>query len=269
MSDIHSPLRYAGGKYYARKLILNLLPAHTAYLEPFAGGASIFFAKSKAKVNHLNDKDGDVMRVFRVIRDTPDALIAFLADLPRPTRDSHAFYKNSFVPNTEIEQAGRWYYLNRISFSGIMKMQNCFWGYGDRNSMPPQHWSRVIRSTSEKLQGVFLTHDDFEIVIDAAEDGTLLFIDPPYFNADQSKFYPVSFNREAHERLVNVLHRNADRLAFLLTYDDCEAIRQMYGWANRIESNEWNYCISGPRPKGKEVFIRNYELPSERYLRFS
>ena len=44
MNGINSPFRYAGGKFYARKLILELLPQHDDYIEPFAGGASIFFA---------------------------------------------------------------------------------------------------------------------------------------------------------------------------------------------------------------------------------
>ena len=55
MSDksMNSPFRYAGGKFYARQLILERLPIHDFYCEPFAGGGSIFFAKSKAKVSLL------------------------------------------------------------------------------------------------------------------------------------------------------------------------------------------------------------------------
>ena len=44
---INSPFRYAGGKFYARNLILEHIPPHSDYIEPFAGGASIFFAKSR------------------------------------------------------------------------------------------------------------------------------------------------------------------------------------------------------------------------------
>ena len=41
----NSPFRYPGGKFYARRLILDELPPHTFYCEPFAGGASVFFVK--------------------------------------------------------------------------------------------------------------------------------------------------------------------------------------------------------------------------------
>jgi DNA adenine methylase len=47
LAEINSPFRYAGGKFYARKLILEQLPPHDAYIEPFAGGGSIFLQNPK------------------------------------------------------------------------------------------------------------------------------------------------------------------------------------------------------------------------------
>ena len=75
---INSPFRYAGGKFYARKLILAHMPRHTAYIEPFAGGGSIFFAKPKVDFNQLNDIDRELVNVYLTIRDNPDELIYFL-----------------------------------------------------------------------------------------------------------------------------------------------------------------------------------------------
>ena len=274
MSSIHSPFRYPGGKYYARRLILDRLPAHSAYYEPFAGGGSIFFAKAEADRNQLNDLDADLIDAYIAIRDSPERLIEFLATTQPPSRESHEFYKN-FIPQSAIEKTGRWYYLNRISYSGIMKMQNCFWGYGDKKSMAPKNWPKAIRAASAKLQSVDITNLDFASVIDQAEDGSLLFVDPPYYNADQDKFYTVAFTQDCHVRLCDVLRRNAERLSFLVTYDDCDVIRTMYDWVANLEANEWTYCLSrsddqktktdrkGKRTKGKELFIRNYKLVSD------
>ena len=61
--------------------------------------------------------------------------------------------------------------------------------------MQPKNWARNILRTSEKLQNVVLTSLDFEEVIDNAPDGSLLFVDPPYFNADQDKFYQHFFDK--------------------------------------------------------------------------
>ena len=186
----NSPFRYPSGKFYARRLILDMLPEHDGYCEPFAGGASIFFAKEKAQTSILND----------------------------------------------LERAFRWYYLNRTSYSGIMRPENCYWGYGDKYSMRPENWPPHLRTVSNKLQGVELTAVDFEGVIDGLPDGYFMFIDPPYFNADQQKFYNCVFSLDHHKRLAACLERNAERLRFLLTYDDHADVRRMYRWASAMST---------------------------------
>lgn len=98
-------------------------------------------------------------------------------------------------------------------------------GYGDKYSMRPENWGRSLIKTSAKLQGVEFTNLDFEDVIDNAPDGAFLFVDPPYFNADQDKFYTFSFKKEDHYRLEQCLLRNKGRLSFLITYDNSPEIR--------------------------------------------
>lgn len=272
MPAINSPFRYPGGKFYARKLILEHIPFHSVYIEPFAGGGSIFFAKEKVATNWLNDIDEELVNTYVHIRDSVEELIKFLDGLPA-SKELHHFYKNVFQPSNNLERAGRWYYLNRTSYSGIMNMQNCYWGYGDKYSMRPENWPRHLRRCSKKLQHVQISCRDFEAIIRDAPDGAFLFIDPPYFNADQDKFYTYSFTREDHDKLCNVLKENQNRIKFLITYDNSDAIRELYSWATGIYDKEWNYTINrtddqkkngsgsmvkGTRYKGKEVFIVNY-----------
>ena len=117
---------------------------------------------------------------------------------------------------------------------------------------------------------------DFEEVIDQLPGGSFLFIDPPYFDADQAKFYNCTFDETDHQRLAACLERNADRLMFLLTYDDHISVRWLYNWASHLSTQEWNYTISRTddqrngkkkedgfksfRNKGLELFIRNYDI---------
>jgi len=291
-NSINSPFRYAGGKFYARKLILSHIPFHTQYIEPFAGGGSVFFAKEKVDFNHLNDIDHELINVYNVIRDNPIDLISFLkkrnTNLSRipielvndieigeclpAKKELHKFFKNDYVPFDNIEEAGRWYYLNRTSYSGIMNFQNMYWGYGDKFSMQPKNWPQNILKTSQKLQNVILTSLDFEAVIDNAENNSFLFIDPPYFSADQDKFYSHSFSIEDHYRLERCIRRNSDRLLIFLTYDNNPIIRELYNWMPEVHDKEWNYCIQrtddqknktdkkGERYKGKEIFVLNYNI---------
>lgn len=287
---INSPFRYAGGKFYARKLILEHIPAHQVYVEPFVGGGSIFFAKPKVETNILNDADKELINVYKVIKKNPRKLIKFLqvqrnesripneliAGLsegdPLPAKkELHSFFKNEYLARTNIERAGRWYYLNRTSYSGIMNHQNMYFGYGDKFSMQPKNWPKNILRTSEKLQDTIIENKDFEKIIDESPDNSFLFIDPPYFNAAQDKFYTHSFSKKDHLRLHDCIRRNNTRLKIFITYDNTEEIRELYQWLPYMYDKEWNYCIQrtddqknksdkkGERYKGKELFILNYE----------
>ncbi|WP_017304163.1 DNA adenine methylase [Spirulina subsalsa] len=273
---MHSPFRYPGGKFYARKLILEHIPEHENYVEPFAGGASIFFAKDKVKYNWLNDIDEELINCFLMIRDYPEELIEKLQG-EKATKERHYFYKHDYSAQNDLERATRWYYLNRTSYSGIMKAESCYWGYGEKYSMRPENWGRNILRTSEKLQGVKLTHLDFEKVFENLPKNTFLFVDPPYFSARQDNFYTHFFCQEDHIRLCQTLKKYSDQVRFLLTYDNVPEIRGLYQWTDNIYDREWNYTIGrtddqkkitraksrlennkGSRYKGKEVFITNY-----------
>lgn len=274
MTSINSPFRYPGGKFYARKLILEHIPNHKCYIEPLCGGASIFFAKEKVSRNILNDFDEELINCLIHIRDQPENIADFLEGIPA-SKEIHKYYKNEFTPKNNLERASRWYYLNRTSYSGIMNLKNCYWGYGDKYSMRPENWRRHLLKTSKKLQDVEILNEDFETIINNAPDNSFLFIDPPYFNRDQDKFYTHSFTRDDHIRLMNVLKKNSERFNFLLTYDNDEELKNMYSWTSNIMDKEWNYTIyrtddqtkngdaqskkhNGKRYKGKEIFILNY-----------
>ncbi len=273
MSVINSPFRYAGGKFYARKLILEHIPHHSYYAEPFVGGGSIFFAKDRIQHNVLNDVDPALVNCYIQIRDNVESLITKLEGIPA-SKEIHHFYKNEYQPSNDLEKAFRWYYLNRTSYSGIMNMQNCYWGYGDKYSMRPENWPIHLRRCSEKLQGVEITCLDFEDTIKSVPDNSFLFIDPPYYNADQDKFYTHSFSKVDHQRLSALLKERSSQIKFLLTYDNTQEVRELYSWANQILEKEWNYTINrtddqtkrtsikGKRYMGKEIFILNYDQVS-------
>ncbi len=272
--ELKSPFRYPGGKFYARSLILEHVPEHDCYVEPMCGGASIFFAKEKAKISILNDADPELVNCLIHIRDYPKKIADFLEGIPA-SKEKHHFFKNEFKPKNGLERAARWFYLNRTSYSGIMNMKNCFWGYGDKYSMRPENWRRHLLATSVKLQGVFIFNKDFQEIVESAPLGAFIFLDPPYFNRDQDKFYAFSFSKEDHRRLMEVLKKRAKEVKFLLTYDDHPEIREMYSWADSLLAKEWNYMIyrtddqtkegngkdkkhNGKRYKGQELFVLNY-----------
>lgn len=274
--SINSPFRWAGGKFYARKIIESYIPRHDFYVEPFLGGGSVFFHKAKVE-SWLNDLDKDLINCYKTIKNNVVELIEYL-DGEQATKERHHFYKNEFKPQNALERAARYYYLNRTSYSGIMKEVNCYWGYGDKYSMRPENWGRQLSKNHKKLQGAKLTSLDFEEIFDnlPKDRKIFLFLDPPYYNADQNKFYRESFTLHDHERLSERLRGLSSEVSFLLTYDNSPEVRDLYSWANQVNEHEWNYVIArtddqktnkklkdghfAPRDKGKEIFIFNYDL---------
>ena len=59
------PIPYIGGKNRLAAQIITLFPEHTTYVEPFAGGAQVFFRKEPSKVEVLNDLDYEIVNFYR------------------------------------------------------------------------------------------------------------------------------------------------------------------------------------------------------------
>src|SRR3979409_1418103 len=83
------PLSYIGGKNRLATKIISLLPEHTTYVEPFAGGAQVFFHKPPSPVEVLNDLDGEIVNFFRVCQWHHEELIRLL----RSTLASRRLYE--------------------------------------------------------------------------------------------------------------------------------------------------------------------------------
>lgn len=66
---------WIGGKRRLAKYILPLFPEHTCYVEPFCGGAALFFLKKPGKVEVINDINGDLMNLYRVVKHHPDEFL--------------------------------------------------------------------------------------------------------------------------------------------------------------------------------------------------
>jgi len=67
-----TPLSYYGGKQQLAGRILDMIPEHKIYCEPFCGGAAIFFSKKPSRVEIINDTNGEIVNFYEVLkRDFP------------------------------------------------------------------------------------------------------------------------------------------------------------------------------------------------------
>lgn len=260
---VKSPFRYAGGKFYALKHILPFIECvpHDEYREPFVGGGSIFFAKKKARYNWINDLELELIKVYQTFADK--ALALEVIDKLKhevATKERHAEVKEW---NTKklIEEVYKTYYLNRTSYCGIINAPA--WGYKEGKSSPPQNWGNFILGVNPKLKDVKITSWDFSELIDAPKIGNtvLIYLDPPYFKADQKRAYTKPFGLNDHIRLAEQLKQTSN--LFCLSYDDVEEVRDLYSWAY-IHERKWLYNTANikgePRNLGSELVITNYKI---------
>lgn len=213
------PLRYHGGKWRAAPKIIEHFPPHMTYVEPFGGGASVLLRKKRSKNEIYNDLDGDIVNVFKVLRDPSSSkkLLKLLALTPF-SRDEMTL---GWVPADDpIEQARRCLVRSQMGFgsAGATKSRTGFRGldvYEGSYSAPAKQWSelpRHLHAIINRLQGVVLENTDALKIIDQADiESTLFYIDPPYMPETRSsiyggmKYYRHEMNYEDHVQLLERL----------------------------------------------------------------
>jgi len=253
--------RYPGGKAKAIKFIKPFWESvtHTEYREPFVGGGSVFISKDNVKRNWINDLDRDLISFFKTIKsiEQREILIKELLKIKVNRQTYDHFYKSN--PVTSIDKAIRFYFLNRCSFSGITKW-NAFIGDSRWNIYKNQD---NIRKIGEKLRSCKITSIDFRKVIEEqSKNEVFLFLDPPYAESRQVAAYSKPFTTDDHERLADALTKT--NYKFLLTYDNCDYIRDLYKKFNLFDRS-WTYSVANsrvhhnPREAGNELFITNYD----------
>lgn len=260
---VKSPFRYAGGKFYALKHILPYIDCvpHDEYREPFIGGGSVFFAKKKAKINWINDLETELINVYRALTND-DIIQQIIKRLSTEIATRERFEEiKKWEPQSFIDEVYRTYYLNRTAYCGIINKPA--WGFKEKKSSPPSNWGKFLSEVYPKLEGVEITNLDFSEVIASPKQGdsVLLYLDPPYFKADQKRAYTKPFKLEDHIRLAEQLQNT--NYYFCLSYDDVDEIRDLYCWA-KIHEKSWLYNTANKkgeaRKKGAELIITNYEV---------
>jgi len=254
-------LRYPGSKFNASKYIepfwRNI--SHTEYREPFLGSGAIFFKKPKSKFSYLNDLDKELINSFEVVSEpsSRSKLINKLHNI-NPSKTYFNSLKQS-TPVSNVDRAFKYFVINRMAYSGIMKLPN--WGFHPTKSVQPSKWPARLIDSGKKLESnVSISSLHFSEIINKPSKNTVwMFIDPPYYKADQKRAYNHYFTAADHLLLNQNLQHTPHK--FCLTYDDCPEIRELYSWAN-IHVVEWMYHTANSkvatRKKGKELIITNY-----------
>lgn len=180
---MRTPLTYYGGKQKLAARIAALLPPHVCYLEPFAGGAAVLFAKAPAERETLNDLDQTVMRFWRAVREQPEALAAAVTLTPYGRTEWEVSRDEAL--DEDVEAARRLLVNIDQSFSRSRKSWSPPSMLRDRRGRwQPGSWAnlpaKIVRA-AERLQGVCLENTDaLEIIPRWDLPGAAIYCDPPY-----------------------------------------------------------------------------------------
>jgi len=263
---LNSPFKWVGGKSRLRKHIIELLPTHTCYVEPFAGAAWVLFGKPPSDVEIINDIDEDLINFFRVVKHRPEELIkSFEWELV-----SRAEFNRlaSLEPTSlsEIERAHRFYYLIMAGWGGELnypRFQSSITdgGHGNRLIGALETLSKRLSPVHERLHTVIIECLTWKDCVDRYDrDGTVMYIDPPY-PANKVNYAHNMRTWEDHEQLAERLRETAC-LWILSTYDTPEmhALFSDYQITRLSSASGMNTSKKGKtRVSNREILVTNYD----------
>lgn len=227
-------LKWAGGKRWLIHNYAELLPAtYNRYIEPFLGGGSVFF-HLRPKNALLGDANPDVIAAYEGLKTNWQFLKRSLQYHQRVHSDKHYYKVRDAVPCDLLQQASRMIYLNRTCFNGIYRVN-----LSGKFNVPRGSKNKVLfedddfEGTSKLLKNANIRLADFELLINEANKGDLIFADPPYTVRHNIngfiKYNEKLFSWNDQERLAKALIRAKQRGAIIVsTNANHVSIRELY-----------------------------------------
>ena len=255
---------YYGGKYEMSKKLIPLISPHERYFEVFAGGLSMFFRKSKAKWNVLNDKDNNIVNLYMSVILEKEKLVKNLFWLPKSRELFLNFRGEIRDESNKIQipdplQAAKYFYCIRYSFNKLIHTP--FSMNKDMN----KDWDDELSYSRRALGGATIENLDFFEIVDKynPRKGDFWYLDPPYFVAtEKGTYYKHGFSMEDHKRLREAVQKIHDGGAnFMISYDHRDEVAELYKDFD-VRTLNWKYTGATDEArlkKRKEYVIINYK----------
>lgn len=251
---------WMGGKRRLADRLFPLFPKHSCYVEPFAGGAALFFLRpAPAEVEVLNDVNGDLINLYRVVQ---NHLEEFVRQFKWALSSRQVFkWLQDTRPETltDIQRAARFFYLQHLAFGGKVSGQN----FGTATTAPPGlNLLRLEESLSAahlRLANTYIEHTSWQDCVKRYDRShTFFYMDPPYWQTDG---YGVDFGFEQYEQMAKLM-RNLQGKA-IVSLNDHPDIRKCFD-GYHIESTDIRYTVGGGAgSEAKEVLIFSWDIQAE------
>lgn len=239
MTDLaYAPLKpafpYYGGKTRLAQRIVDLMPPHRLYVEPYAGSAAVLLAKPPSKHEVLNDLDGNVVAFFRALRDHPDELCRALTLTPY-ARAEYVAADLSAPGLTDVERARRFVVRSSQSINAAGAAGSPGWALSTtRNQSRAGTFAGAVDrlpQLAERLRRVYIEQVDAVAIIGrhGRRADAVIYADPPYLASTRTALGAATYRLDAHD----VEHHRTllDALA------DCEATVILSGYDSPLYGN--------------------------------
>lgn len=282
---------WVGGK---RSLLHQILPRfpkrYGKYIEVFGGAAAVLFAKPITNHEVYNDFQDNLVNLFLVIKEKPLSFLNELGIFPIISRTEFELLKEfasgDLKPyaslNNEIELAeiilepldyktiknilstrSKLRDVHRaVNYYKLIKTSYAAGGStfgGVPVTISSLKIKRDILSASDRIKKVIIENKDFEELIRQYDrDDSFFYCDPPYYQTE--RIYDADFGKDDHNRLFNVLSNIKGK--FLLSYNDCEYIRELYKNYVMVPVTRLNNIGQryNPGSNFEELLIANYDI---------
>ncbi len=268
-------LKWVGGKRQLLGTLTPLLPQRIiTYCEPFVGGGALLF-HLQPNTAYVNDINGDLIRVYNVIKSDVESLIAALQEYKN---EADFFYavrdwdrdKEKYSSLSDVQKAARILYLNKTCYNGLFRVNNAgefnspFGNYRNPNIVN----APTLRAVNSYLNTatVHLSSTDYAEVLKTLPKWTFVYLDPPYDPvSDTSSFTSYSkggFSRNDQIRLRECCDDlNAKGLKFMLSNSATDFIKKQYSayHITVVQAKRTVNSDSTKRGEVDEVVVRNYE----------
>lgn len=256
---------WMGGKGRLASRLFPLFPNHKCYVEAFAGGAALFFTRpSPAEVEVLNDLNGDLVCLYRVVQ---NHLEEFVRQFKWALSSRQIFeWQKMTRPETltDIQRAARFFYLQQHAFGAKPTSQS----FGTATTAGPINLLRIEERLSEawvRLSGVYIENLPWlECARRYDRAHTFHYWDPPYWC---TQGYTSSFGFEQYEEMANFMRTCQGRV--MVSINDHPDIRRVFDGFQLYELDIL-YSVSNARTTARErsgeLVIMNWSEEDDRPL---
>jgi DNA adenine methylase len=256
-------LKWAGGKRLLLPVIVDGITSTLdqtggRYIEPFLGGGAVALHLGRPGMI-VNDAIPELIEFYRTVRDEP-ALVAWaLSSIAIMGVDEKNYYR--VRDETDLGTVGpqmraaRMLYLNRLCYNGVYRV-NSKGAFNVPYAKDAYRESMVKRKSRDAITSLFphkgkieavsralmtseILYGDFQVAVEKAQAGDVVYCDPPY-DGTYSAYTNPPFKKEDQERLAEHLYYAHERGAHIVVSNsDTKFIRYLYSeWATIMETEE-------------------------------